>query len=368
MDRPRKGSSTKSQISQTYVKKVANILTTRGYSKQDADKHAKELVSDWKKSNSGPADPDNLEKHLQHKYEMFRQSGNIQPQQQKDVIEMAREMTLALPEIKHFKDTTSSIGTNDRNLLDQLIKFIESIMNYEPRIIIQEEKQLNVGLYYERLFIPIHKTITKKSGFQHHQAQQQQQQTQQHMQQSNSTSSMMQSPAASNSGNMSRISSSHNLPVSQPNNMQQLQQQQANYRQQSQQIQTPQQPMQQMAMTPQQVQPPPVQQQPPPPPPPPTPPSLPPTRQQIAQQKAAQQQAAQLAQQQQQQQQVQQQQQIQPPPQVSPQPVQQPVMQPPPQPAAPKPIMDTKRQIITLFSQVRTECAVFYATPHPPHF
>jgi len=40
---------------------------------------------------------------------------------------------------------------------------------------------------------------------------------------------------------------------------------------------------------------------------------------------------------------------------------------PSPMPKTPE-AYDSSKEIQKLFSQVRTECAVFYATPHPPHF
>ena len=246
---------------------------------------------------------------------------------------MVAEMQNALGDIQHFKDTTQFIGQNDLMLLTQLISFINSCKQKDPMTIRTDQKTKDqIQLYYERLFIPIHKTIMKKNA------------SVQSPPPSSSMSSMNQSPAPVNEhgGVMPRIPSQPDMqtppqgppppplvPIGATK------------------IMPPPSTQPGMSQIPPSIQPigrgsrqTPMQM-------PPMPNSQPPLNPMVPPSMVMQ-------------------------PQVPPPGVQAPIAPPPaPEPAPPVPQptqQDTKKIIQGLFGQVRTECAVFYATPHPPHF
>ena len=83
------------------------------------------------------------------------------PNQNIDSIEMSLQMSNSLEELKTFKETTQFIGRDDLNLLNQLISFIEKLpknpQSFEGNI----NASQTISLYYTKLFLPIHNTISK---------------------------------------------------------------------------------------------------------------------------------------------------------------------------------------------------------------
>ena len=329
---PQRNRINKKSIKENFVQQVKKILSqySNMSSPTEIEKKAKQQVKAWDKECGDAKSPEEYSTKMTKKFSLFeqqaahQQTAQQQAPMQKDPYTMVQEMKDALPRIKHFKETTKFIGQNDLRLLDQLISFIENYSNSSPESLTGSKDPIK--LYYERLFIPIHKTITKKVN---NQAAQQPGQ----MPQSSSTNSMNQSPAVDPTGMGQRVPSQSHLP---PGNMHQP-------------------PPSQMPTSSQ------------------GPPLIPVNQMHQHQQKMAPTQAPMPP--------------TQPPMQI-PQPPMQTRARTPPQNTQMPPQMhppqripqsdsqnqmadaipEPKKQIQNLFSQVRSECAVFYATPHPPHF
>ena len=340
---PQRSKISRASIKAQCLEKVKSIFRTYSpnMGQAEIEKQAKQLVKGWDKDCADAKSPEEYGAKMKQLFTMFEQKLNPNSSQQQtpaDQYAMVQEMKEALPQIKNFKETTEFIGQNDLRLLEQLINFIEKIdLSHHSMESLSNPKN-TIKLYYDRLFIPIHKTILKKLNQENSQNNK--------MQQSNSASSMNQSPAVDHSAMAARLS-----PQPHPQQQQQFMQQ-------------PNQPMQQTQGPPLH----PLNQVPQHQPPKPSGPPL----QAINQQQQMKQRGARA------------------PTQTSPIPPQQ-VMQPPmqqqqmhppnppqmqqmrpqapqPQQAQPDTPLEPKKQIQMLFSQVRSECAVFYATPHPPHF
>ena len=340
---PQRNRQNRKPIKDQFIEQVKVILHqfSPNLSEADIDKIAKQTVKIWDKESSDFKSIEEYSTRMTQKFSKFeqdyRQKQQMQQQNQanaaspqKDPYWMVMEMKEALPQIRNFKETTTFIGQNDMKLLDQLINFINNFAN-QPRENLIKEKD-SIKLYYDRLFGPIHKTIKKKLA-------EQSGQQQSNMAHTSPPAQMNQSPPVDHNQMGSRVPSQSHLPpsqVQQQNSASQMQSQtqgpplrpaqmQQQYQQKMQQM-SPQPPMQTRA----QRQPPnqtsPVQSQ------------MPPSSQQQQMMHQPMQRMPQQMQQQQQQQQ------------------------------APDTPMDPIRQIQMLFTQVRSECAVFYATPHPPHF
>ncbi|OHT00347.1 hypothetical protein TRFO_08019 [Tritrichomonas foetus] len=88
-----------------------------------------------------------------------------QQEEQMDPLMMATIMINSLPELRSFMEQTEFIGPHDLSLLRQLIQFIESIpvTQFGPQIA-QSDQIQTVKLYYERLFFPIKQTIRKQTA------------------------------------------------------------------------------------------------------------------------------------------------------------------------------------------------------------
>lgn len=298
--------------------------------KDEAVKEAKKTVKQWYEDAKKTSDPKAVfDEKFRALTGAYRQKQTPMPKGT-DPLEMVAEMKNALNDIHNFRETTQFIGQNDLMLLNQLIGFINTCKQKDQNTIANDQRTKDqIQLYYERLFIPIHKTIMKKNG------------SVQSPPPSSSMSSMNQSPVPVNehTGMMPRIPSQPHMqtptqgppqpplvPIGQPKIMPPPPSSQGGMSQM-------QPPLQQIGRGGRQPQ----------MPMPPIPNSQPPMNQMVQPSMVMQ-------------------------PQV-PAPMAQPPPQPDPMPPVPQPTQqDAKKIIQGLFGQVRTECAVFYATPHPPHF
>jgi hypothetical protein len=89
------------------------------------------------------------------------------PSNSEDALAMAARMIQALDDLRQFREQTDFVGRDDLALLQQLITFIETLPLAPGGIVaITQPKQLEtVTLYYNRLFLPIQQTIMKHKGF-----------------------------------------------------------------------------------------------------------------------------------------------------------------------------------------------------------
>jgi hypothetical protein len=79
---------------------------------------------------------------------------------------MAARMIEAIDDLKQFREHTDFVGQDDFNLLQQLITFIENLPVGPNGLvaITQANQKDTVQLYYDRLFLPIQQTIVKQKA------------------------------------------------------------------------------------------------------------------------------------------------------------------------------------------------------------